>query len=425
MAVKGLRFRKKDGPAEAIERASAVLEVLRLTKVDLTVPDGLLAKAREAAEADPPKAVALAGRAESLATRLEERHRGAKKSLNEALAMVKTARDAGLDPAELELAIEQARRMVRQGTVEDGLTIPNYLEARATLDIAMNTHRAAIEERTAVENEVFTAEVALDALKDANGSIDRDAFERNVMKGIRALVDNAKLLASKRRLKEAKAVAVAAQQDAKRALEEYKAATAALRAAQAALGDLRSEGAVAVGPGRKLTEGLSLLREARIAEAKAVLEEVAPEVERLGGVFRKTAESVKRMEDGIAQMRKSGGVPEEAERAVQDARRALDEGRYGRADEFLQEARKAMSKRMAVRERLLKSIQETKEQVSALRASGSEFANDVEEMVLRAEKEFENGDLVNSSEDLKIAALLMGKAGPEARRPEAPRAANP
>ncbi len=32
-------------------------------------------------------------------------------------------------------------------------------------------------------------------------------------------------------------------------------------------------------------------------------------------------------------------------------------------------------------------------------------------MVLRAEREFENGDFVNSSEDLKIATLLLGPPG--------------
>ncbi len=425
MAVKGLRFRKKDGAAAAIESAAAVLEVLRLTKVDLTVAEELLAKAREAAKDGSSDAVTLANRAEALATRLEERHRGAKKALNDALAMVKKAKEMGLDPAELELAIEQARRIVREGTVEDGVAIPNYLQARATLDIAMNAHREAIDEGTAVGNEVFTAEVALDALKDANGSLDHDAFDRNVMKGIRALVENAKLLAGKHRLKEAKAVALAAQKDAARALEDYKAAIAALRAAEAVLGDLRAEGAIAVGPGRKLAEGQALLREARLAEARAVLEEVTGEVGRLGEVYRRTTESVTKMEDGISAMLKSGGVPEEAQHAVQTARRALEEGRYGRAEELLQEARKAMSRRMAVRERLQRSIQETKEQVGALRASGSDFANDVEEMVLRAEKEFENGDLTSSSEDLKIATLLMGKAGPAAHRAEAPKVPNP
>ena len=43
-----------------------------------------------------------------------------------------------------------------------------------------------------------------------------------------------------------------------------------------------------------------------------------------------------------------------------------------------------------------------------LRATGTEYANDVEEMLVRAEEEFENGDFVTSSEDLKIANLLIG-----------------
>jgi hypothetical protein len=58
-------------------------------------------------------------------------------------------------------------------------------------------------------------------------------------------------------------------------------------------------------------------------------------------------------------------------------------------------------------------IEETKRKVEELREIGTDYANDVEEMVLRAEREFENGDYVNSSEDLKIASLLMGPRRPD------------
>ena len=51
-----------------------------------------------------------------------------------------------------------------------------------------------------------------------------------------------------------------------------------------------------------------------------------------------------------------------------------------------------------------------------------DYANDVEEMVLRAEREFENGDFVTSSEDLKIANLLIGPR-PGTRSAAKPRSA--
>ena len=75
------------------------------------------------------------------------------------------------------------------------------------------------------------------------------------------------------------------------------------------------------------------------------------------------------------------------------------------------DARRALGKRLELRDRLARTIEETKRKVEQLRAIGTDYANDVEEMVLRAEREFENGDFATSSEDLKIATLLIGPPG--------------
>jgi len=101
---------------------------------------------------------------------------------------------------------------------------------------------------------------------------------------------------------------------------------------------------------------------------------------------------------------------------VDDAKRSLAQGQYDRATEQSGDARRALGKRQEVRDRLARMIEDTKRKVEELRAVGIDYANDVEEMVLRAEREFENGDFVNSSEDLKIASLLMGPRRPEAHK---------
>src|SRR5207245_1969214 len=88
--------------------------------------------------ADPPRRCpqALAGRAELLASALEERYRSAQKVLNALLAISKKAREVGFQSAELDGAIAEARRVAWEGTVENGVSIPNYLQARTLLESA-------------------------------------------------------------------------------------------------------------------------------------------------------------------------------------------------------------------------------------------------------------------------------------------------
>ncbi len=408
--------RKGDEISDAIARAEALLDVLRLSKVDLTAPEGLLSEAHRAAEEKRfPEAHALAARAESLANILEERNRAARKSLSDVRSLAKKARSMGLDASELDLAVEEARRVSREGTVEDGLTIPNYLQARALLDVALNSHRPALERASAVADEIFTAELSIDALKDANGNIDREEFERVVLTDVRALVENAKALFSKGNLEDAKAAAESAEDAAKRARADYEDAIGALQSAERTLADLRAEGAVAVGPERLLEQGQSLLRKAKLGEAREVLVRLERDAGRLAEVYRRATRSVQEAEQAISAAARTGEVPEDAQVALRDARKALGEGRYGRAEECLLEAHKALGKREIARDKLAREIQDTKDKVELLRAAGSDAAGDVEEMVLRAEREFENGDLVGSSEDLRIATLLMGKAVPPER----------
>ena len=423
MAGRRRLFGRKGGDAsEAIERAEAVLDVLRLSKVDLTAPEQLIEEARRANERkDVPRAQALSGRAEALASTLEERYRAARKALAAVRALAKKARSLGVDASEIDAAVEEARRVSREGTFEDGVTIPNYLQARSLLEVALSTHQKTLARAEAIADGIFTAELFVDALRDANGHIDRKEFERLVLADARALVENAKVLFAKGKMDEAKAAAESVEEEAKRARLDYEHAVGALRGAEKTLADLRAEGAVAVGPERTLEQGQALLRQARLSEASDVLVQVSRDAERLADVYRRATRSVGELERAFSVIARAGVVPEEAQLALEDARRSLKEGRYGRAEEFVMECRKALGKRNAVRERLARSIQETKRKVELLRAAGSEYANDVEEMVLRAEREFDNGDLANSSEDLKIASLLMGQRRQPAQRPGIPK----
>src|SRR5438445_4069814 len=178
---------------EAIAHAQAVLDLAEFSKADLSSSIRLVANARDAlARKEYDAAQALAGRAETLASSLGERYRSAQKALNALLAIAKKAREVGFQSAELDGAIAEARRVAREGTVENGVSIPNYLQARTLLESATTRGTDLLKRAEGVANEIFTADLALDALKDANGHSDHEEFERLVLAGGRALLEGAK-----------------------------------------------------------------------------------------------------------------------------------------------------------------------------------------------------------------------------------------
>ena len=363
---------------------------MKLSKADLSSSVRLIAQAREAlGRKEYDAAQALAARAEALAASLEGRYRAAQKALNTLLGMSKKARELGLNSSEFDSAVAEARRVAKAGTVEDRVTIPNYLQARGLLEAAAERGAERLKRAEAVANDIFTAELALEALKDANGHSDHAEFERLVLTGGRALLEAAKRAIATWDLESAEAAARRAGEGAKKTLAAYQDAVAALADVEKAVAALRAGGLPAAGTERLLEQGQ---------------------------IFLRATKTVAEAETNVAALARAGFSPEEAQRAVVDARRALSEGRYDRAEEHAADARAALGKRQEVRERLARLIDETKRRVEELRAIGTDYANDVEEMVLRAEREFENGDYVNSSEDLKIASLLMGPRRPEPHR---------
>ena len=410
MAGKSGRFGKRAEEAgEAISRAQAVLEVLKLSKADLSAATRLVARAREVlARKEYESAHSFAARAERLASSLEERYRGAQKALGAVRGIASKAREIGFDAARFDAAIEEARRVAREGTVEDGISIPNYLQARALLDSFVNEGRELLKRAEATANEIFTAELALDALKDANGHVNREDFDRVIVGGGRTLIDRAKHALAQGDLDQAEAAAKAAEEYSKKILLVQQDALGALRDTERTISELRTLGARAIRAERLLEQGRILLKRAKLPEAKQLLERADQEAQRIAIDFHRAGKAVKEAEDSLASLARAGLLPEEAQRAIADAKRSLAEGAYERAEELAADARRALGKRAEVRERLVRTIEETKLRIDELRAVGSEYANDVEEMVVRAEREFENGDYVTSSEDLKIASLLMG-----------------
>jgi len=402
-------FGKRAEEAEdAISRAGAMLDVLHLSKADLSPADRLFGQAREALNRKSyDSARVLATRAETLASTLEDRHRAAQKALGALRGLAKQARELGLDASEFDGDVAEARRVAQAGTVEDGVKIPDYNKARAMLETAVNAGRERLKIAQETANEIFTAELALDALNDENALITLDESDRVTSRG-RALVDDAKQALAAGRFDEAKIAARKTEAAARQALLARRDAIAALHGAERRVAALQSMGALADVPEKLIVEGMVLLRAAKIAEARGTFEIANREAQRIRDEFRRASKGVKDAKEGLASLARSGTVPETAERALRDAQQVFKGGEYDRAAALASDARKALGKRHEVRERIARTIEETRRKLEELRATGTEYANDVEEMLVRAEEEFENGDFVTSSEDLKIANLLIG-----------------
>src|SRR5439155_470819 len=96
-----------------------------------------------------------------------------------------------------------------------------------------------------------------------------------------------------------------------------------------------------------------------------------------------------------------------ADAALRDARRTIREGSYDRAIEHLERALQAFARRTNARASLGKDIEETRTRVRLLAGSGLSFLPDIQEVLGRAEREFHQGNYSGSSEDLRVATVLL------------------
>lgn len=404
---------------ELIERAEGVLEVLKLSKVNLGAPAALLETARERLSArDYGAAESLAAQAERLGTVLEERYRAAKEALRIARAQLAKLNELGLDATALEGAIADARRTARTSAREEGVDVPDYARAQEILEAATVEARVVRRKSEEASNAVFTAELALEALREMNGHMDPEVFERKVLSGIEARIEHATELLALANMDEALEVAKDAERRASRARVDYAACIAAADDTERVLGDLRAEGAIIPSAERDLEAGTASLRKGSLAEARVTLERTQREALNVANQYRKSVAGVEELDLRLSELHRQGFRSEEADEALREARRSLREGRYAKALDFVDDGARAIRRHEEVHEHLSKALQDTKEKLVELRGLGLDTADDVEEMLARAEREFENGDYVNSSEDLKIATLLIGPAARALMRPE-------
>src|SRR5207249_1749449 len=132
-----LKSSKVRNAEEAIGQSEGLLTVLRLTQADIKPAEDALQIAKRFFDSNQfAKAFHAAKRAESLAITLDERFGGYQRAANALRVRIQSMQRLGLRADLLEAILTRAEEKVLSGSWEDGMLVPNYVEARRLLERA-------------------------------------------------------------------------------------------------------------------------------------------------------------------------------------------------------------------------------------------------------------------------------------------------
>jgi hypothetical protein len=197
---------------------------------------------------------------------------------------------------------------------------------------------------------------------------------------------------------------------------QYIEAERSLVATESHLADLRGEGIATERIERQVELARDVLAQGLIESGIALAARLASDANALGEAYRRATTGLQDADLLYARLNREGFHSYDAESALRDARSAIREGQYPRAIEHLHRANLAFVKRKNVRQALAKAIMDTRARVKMLEPRGLPFIPDVQELLGRAEREFQDGNYSGSSEDLRIATLLLGDSAKDSRK---------
>lgn len=409
----------KNDAVETLTRVEGLLEVMKLSKGDFSTPQRLLEEARTSlAVKDYRRSLKAAEQAERLAQVIEERYRGARKALNILKTEISELEELGLDITDAASAYENAKQRIKQGTMEDGVPIPNYLEGRIAAESASKHARAQIIKAREASDMIFTAQLALDALKEMEGPVDPAVMENTVFAPLDEMLQRSTETLAKGDLEAASALAKETEERANTVRAEYSECITSIESCESVIKALSAEGVPFERASQMLSGGKSLLLFGRVSEAREAIVKAEKEALMVSNQYRKAIAAIDSAEGALRELSKTALSDAEAERRLKDARKALENGKYLRALDLADDCRRSVGKRIEVHDELGKSLREMRETVDNLRRSGVAFAGDVDDILGKAEREYEEGDYANAGKDMKIASLLIGTTGSYDKNPK-------
>ncbi len=322
--------------------------------------------------------------------------------------MIEELRRVGLATESMEAVLGQSEEKILAGIWENGAFVPNYLEARVLVERAEREGRDVLTRAGAASNAIFLAELAIEVLVDIEGAADLKAFAEGATVGLEQALEDATRELAFGNIEAATRIAKNLEERANHLRQQYFAASDLLLKVESRLADLRGEGISTERLESHLEVARDMLSRGLIESGMSLSRRLNADAESLGETYRAATTGLKDAEFTYAQLNDEGFHSYEAETSIRDARKSIREGNFARALEHLQRAQAAFVRRRNVREALAKAIKETRERVALLQTSGMPFMPDVQEILTRAEQEFRAGNFSGSSEDLRIATLLLG-----------------
>lgn len=405
------RANKARHAEEAIGRSESLVAVLRLTQADLQPAEDSLRIAKDLFRAHEfSKALAAARQAESLAITLDERfasYQRARKTLE-----IRTAelRRLGLRTEALDDALHRAQEKAATGSWENGAFLPNYLEARILLERAANEGRSLLVRANAASNRIFLAELAINALADEDAVEDPKAFAEGALVTLERSLEDATRQLAVGDIDGATRTASEIESRAERLRTAFRETGKILDGTESRLGELRAAGIVTERIERQIAYARDMRAKGLLEPALEMAGRLAEDASRLQESHARAVTGLQDAEVLYSRLGREGFQSYEAEAAIKDARRALKEGNYTRTLEHVERAHAAFARRRNAREALAKALAETQRRVELMRAADFPMLPDVQEVLGRAEREFRQGNYSGSSEDLRIATVLLSQA---------------
>jgi len=403
-----LKSSKVRNAEEAIGQSEGLLTVLRLTQADIKPAEDALQIAKKFFESNQfAKAFHAAKKAEALAITLDERFGVYQKAAKGLQSRIDSMRRLGLRTQELETLLTRAEKKVLSGIWDSGAFVPNYLEARILVEQAEQEGRAFQERAERASNGIFLAELAIESLGEMTGPADPETFAQGATSALEESLHEATRRLALGDAEGATQVAKDIEEKATSLKKQYLDSTKSLDATEAQMTYLRGEGVLTNGLEAEIKTARDMLEKGLIEAAGAMAVRLRGGVDAVGNASRKATSGVADAEVLYARLKREGFHSYEAEVALRDARRSIREGNYSRSVEYLERALHAFARRTNAREALGRAIEEARKRVQFLRGSGLSFLPDIQEVLTRAEREFHQGNFIGSSEDLRLATVLL------------------
>ena len=406
------------GDVEAqLENVRGLVELLSLSRANLSAANALLREAgANLAQDDTMRAQAACVRAEAIATSLEADYKTATAAVAAIRTRVERMEALGMPVAEEEKALGAVHARATATRELEGVVVPDYAGARTLATEAAERAEAKLALADRASDAVFSAEMAVDGAAETFGKGPVDALQEP-----RALLERARAGTASGDFERATADAAIAEKLALGAIDRRRQAHETLESVERIVAGLRSVGISVTSVMRSLDLGRILLAKGKLLAAVDVFNEAAQDAVQIGQRYRHLLDAISDGQRTVEALRADGLPVGEAEYALARAKAAMKAGNYALAAGCADDVKAAGERQREAREILRAQIEATKVQAQRLRELGMAYANDVEEMVGKAEREFLEGDFAGTSEDLRIASLLIRPVKPQNKESPVPR----